>query len=230
MKKFIPNTITCLNLFSGILAVLAAYNGEFYFVLFFVLLSAIFDFFDGFAARALKAYSPLGKELDSLADMVSFGFLPGMIAFTMLNDALAASELGDYSIIAYAAFLLTVFSALRLAKFNIDERQSESFIGLATPANALFWTGLACLSYNIAIPFWIILILVLLFSYLLVAEIPMFSLKFKSLKWNENVYRYIFLIGVLILIVSFTYLSLLFIILWYLILSFYIYISHFFKK
>ena len=215
IKKHIPNSITCCNLFFGILAVLSAYNGAFYHVLMFVLLSAVFDFLDGMMARLLNAYSDLGKELDSLADMISFGLLPGMIAFKMLQDTLLPGW------VAYSGFLLTVFSAIRLAKFNIDERQTSSFIGLATPANALFWAGIAIQfegqqDWNT----YLLLPLVLLFSYLLVCEIPMFSLKFKSLAWNENKIRYIFLLGSILLLIAFQLSAISIIILWYLLLSF----------
>lgn len=215
IKKHIPNTITCCNLFVGILAVLAAYNGAFLYALGFVLLAALFDFLDGMMARLLNAYSPLGKELDSLADMISFGFLPGMIAFKLLQT----THLPIW--MAYFGFLLTIFSALRLAKFNIDERQTSSFLGLATPANALFWVGVAIQfdgtqDWNT----YLLLPLVFLFSYLLVCEVPMFSLKFKSLKWNDNKIRYIFLIGSVVALAVFQLSAISIIILWYLLLSF----------
>lgn len=215
IKKHIPNTITCCNLFVGILAVLAAYNGAFLYALGFVLLAALFDFLDGMMARLLKAYSPLGKELDSLADMISFGLLPGMIAFKMLQTTFFPWWM------AYLGFLLTIFSALRLAKFNIDERQTSSFLGLATPANALFWAGVA-IQFD-GVQEWstyLLLPLVFLFSYLLVCEVPMFSLKFKSLKWNDNKIRYIFLIGSVVALVVFKLSAISIIILWYLLLSF----------
>ena len=140
MKKHIPNSITLLNLFSGCIGVIMAFHQQFDYALLCMLLSAVFDFCDGMAARALKAYSNIGKELDSLADVVSFGFLPGMLAFQLLH----ASSLTDTcQALPYLAFIITLFSALRLAKFNVDERQTTGFIGLATPANALFWGSLA---------------------------------------------------------------------------------------
>ena len=136
MKKHIPNFITCLNLFSGCVGVYLAFQGNFQGAFIAVIVSAVFDFFDGFAARLLKAYSPMGKELDSLADMVSFGVLPGAMVFSLL------SKTGISEWLPYVAFVIPVFSGLRLAKFNIDERQTSSFIGLPTPANAIFWGGL----------------------------------------------------------------------------------------
>lgn len=214
VKKHIPNSITCCNLFVGILAVLSAYNGSFYHVLVFVLLAAVFDFLDGMMARLLNAYSAIGKELDSLADMISFGLLPGMIAFKLLQE----TPLPGW--VAYFGFLLTIFSALRLAKFNIDDRQTSSFLGLATPANAIFWSGIA-IQFSGAQDWntYLLLPLVLLFSYLLICEIPMFSLKFKSLKWNENKIRYIFLIGSVVFLIMLQFSALSIVILWYLFLS-----------
>lgn len=214
MKKYIPNSITCLNLFSGILGVIAAYNAAYEMALLFVMLSAIFDFLDGFMARALKAYSDIGKELDSLSDLISFGLVPGMVAFSLLQP------LNVYCMaLPYVGFLLTIFSALRLAKFNIDENQKTSFVGLATPANAVFWTGFA---YTVPADLQnscVTLILVLLFSYLLVSSFPMFSLKIHSLKWAENKERYIFLIGCVVLLACFQLDAFAIIILWYLIMS-----------
>lgn len=226
MKNCIPNCITCLNLFSGILGVLAAYQENYEWTLLCVLCSAIFDFLDGFTARALKAYSEIGKQLDSLADLVSFGFVPGMIAFTLLRPATTY-----FLFTPFIGFFLTIFSALRLANFNIDERQKESFIGLATPANALFWVGLAysfqqiCGFHGIDCIdmlrefFYLVVVLVAVFSYLLVSPIPMFSLKMRTLKWSDNQLRYIFLIGCVVLLAIFKLNAISMIIIWYIILS-----------
>lgn len=199
ITKHIPNTLTSMNLFSGCLAIIAAYEGNFQLASLFIVAGAVFDFFDGMSARLLKAYSPLGKELDSLADMVTFGVAPSMMIFSLLRGGLC--ELlpdGIAHILPYTAFLIAVFSALRLAKFNIDERQTTSFIGLPTPANALFWIGI-CLGVSTGVAgfianTWVIEALVLIFSYLLVAEIPMFSFKFKDISFKNNRIRYIFLI------------------------------------
>jgi len=214
IKKHIPNFITSLNLFSGCLAIYYGFRGNYELVLLFVLLAAVFDFADGLAARLLHAYSPMGKELDSLADVVSFGVAPGVLVLSMLT----ASELPYW--VAFSGFIIPVFSALRLAKFNIDERQTSSFIGLPTPANALFWVGLGYSFSEILIANpWYILVFTLIFSGLLVAELPMFSLKFKSLKWKDNQVQYIFLSVSVLLIAVFQVNALALIIGWYILLS-----------
>jgi len=205
MKKHIPNLLTSLSLLSGCIATVMAFQGEYLWVVVWVIIAAIFDFSDGFAARLLKAYSPMGKELDSLSDMVSFGLAPSVTVFTFLREHI--NIISDNPVITeylpYAAFILAIFSALRLAKFNIDERQSESFIGLNTPANALFWVSF-CYGLVNTVPvisstlIYLLLIGILVFSSLMVSEIPMFSLKIKSLKFKGNEYRYflaIFIVG-----------------------------------
>lgn len=207
MKKHIPNLLTSLNLFSGCIASVMAFQGEYLWVVVFVIIAALFDFSDGFAARLLKAYSPMGKELDSLADMVSFGVAPSLTVFTFLRGNL--DIITDNSLVIeylpYMAFLLAIFSALRLAKFNIDERQSESFIGLNTPANALFWISF-CYGLANTVPIvsstliYLVLIAIIVFSSLMVAEIPMFSLKIKSLKFKGNEQRYFLALFFIILI------------------------------
>jgi CDP-diacylglycerol---serine O-phosphatidyltransferase len=214
MKKHIPNFITCLNLFSGCVGVYLAFRGNFQGAFTAVIVSAVFDFFDGFAARMLKAYSPMGKELDSLADMVSFGVLPGAMVFSLLSK----TEMNEW--LPYLAFIIPVFSGLRLAKFNIDERQTSSFIGLPTPANAIFWGGLI-LSFEsfLSSYTWLLIILILLFSYLLVAEIPMFSLKFKNYAWNSNQTQYLFLIGCAVILAVFQLSAFPILIGWYIALS-----------
>jgi len=189
IKKHIPNFITCLNLFAGSMAVYYAFQANYPAVLLLVLVAAVFDFFDGFAARLLKAYSPMGKEMDSLADVISFGLAPGAVAFSMLQES------GLPLWLSFAGFIIPVFSALRLAKFNIDERQTSSFIGMPTPANAIFWVGLGYSFSELLIANnWLILIFIVVLSGLLVAEIPMFSLKFKSYGWKANQLQYIFLL------------------------------------
>lgn len=199
--KNIPNSITCLNLFSGCMASIAGFNGEFETAMLWIIAAAIFDFFDGFVARLLKAYSPMGKELDSLADCISFGFAPAVMVYSYLN----ASTLPTWAV--YSAFLLAIFSALRLAKFNIDERQTTSFIGLPTPANALFWitliNALASGSVPFDVPEWSVVVLVPIFSLLLVSEIPMFSLKLKSFAFSANKNLYIFILVLVLLTVIF---------------------------
>ncbi|MDO9153283.1 MAG: CDP-diacylglycerol--serine O-phosphatidyltransferase [Paludibacter sp.] len=221
IKKHIPNFITCLNLFSGSIAVYYAFQGNYTAVLWLVLLAAVFDFLDGFAARILNAYSPMGKEMDSLADVISFGLAPGAVAFSLLRE----STLPEW--VAFAGFIIPVFSALRLAKFNIDERQSSSFIGLPTPANALFWVGLGYSFPDFLIANnWLVFIFIVVFSGLLVAEIPMFSLKFKNMDWKKNQLQYIFLIVCILLLGIFQFDAFAPIIVWYIFLSI---VTSFFK-
>ena len=224
MRKHIPNTITCCNLLSGCVAAMYAFEGIYALAFVFIIAGAVFDFFDGPTARALKVSSPIGKELDSLADVITFGFAPSAMVFSwLLECADAHLHMLPAFAMPFTAFLLAAFSALRLAKFNVDERQTSSFIGLPTPANALFWGGLVLGSHDIIVanPYgWIlVVVLVMLFSYLLVAEIPMFSLKFKSLAWKANRTAYIFLIVSVILLVLLGFKGLSAVIGWYIILS-----------
>ncbi|WP_316818380.1 CDP-diacylglycerol--serine O-phosphatidyltransferase [Pedobacter nyackensis] len=192
MKRHIPNAITCANLFSGCIGIVYAFNGALETAAYFVLLSGIFDFFDGFVARLLNVKSDIGKELDSLADVVSFGFLPGMVMFQLLSQS-------DFSspYLPYFGFIITVFSALRLAKFNIDTRQTEDFIGLNTPMNTLFIVSLPFIQKDYpsligSAP--LLIALIVLLSWLLISEIRIFSLKFNSTSWAKNKIKYIFLI------------------------------------
>lgn len=191
ITRHIPNTITSLNLLSGCFATVYALNGNFKCAFLFIIAGAVFDFCDGLAARALKAYSPMGKELDSLADMVTFGVAPAMILYRFQAES---------GFLIYLPLLIAVFSGLRLAKFNIDTRQSENFIGLATPSCALICGSLiyAAETYPqlaglLTAYSYIVPMLALVLCYLLVCEIPMFSFKFKSLKWKDNQARFTFL-------------------------------------
>ncbi|WP_199140751.1 CDP-diacylglycerol--serine O-phosphatidyltransferase [Pedobacter sp. ASV12] len=204
MKKHIPNAITCANLFSGCIGIVFAFSGDLFTAAYFVLLSGIFDFFDGMVARLLNVKSAIGKELDSLADMVSFGFLPGVVMFQLLKTS-------DFSsaYLPYLGFIITVFSALRLAKFNIDERQTEEFIGLNTPMNTLFIVSLPFIAqdYPAVIGSSILLLAITAInSFLLVSEIKIFSLKFQQMSWAKNKFKFIFLIlsAVLIAFLRFT--------------------------
>jgi CDP-diacylglycerol--serine O-phosphatidyltransferase len=171
----------------------------------FVILAAIFDFLDGFSARLLKAFSPIGGQLDSLADVVSFGIAPGFMVFSFLNT-ISVGTFFEAGFLPYSAFLIPVFSALRLAKFNIDIRQKDSFLGLPVPANALFWVSLIpaivpfIKGYEIVIC-CIILILILTFCLLMVSELSIFSLKFKSYSWEKNQWAYL-LIGIAIILIT----------------------------
>ena len=190
----IPNTITCLNLISGCIATYWAFQGDYRMALLFIVIGAVFDFFDGMVARLLHVSSPIGKELDSLADDITFGFAPSAIIFSYL------SHLTSYisPLIPYLAFIMAAFSALRLAKFNLDERQALGFIGLPTPANVLFWGALIGGLQGYDIHFegieWCIIAGVFISSYLLISEIPMFALKFKTWGWKGNEIKYIFLL------------------------------------
>lgn len=198
MKAFfswVPNFLTLCNLICGCLGIIFAFEGNFHLSFWMCISSAVFDFCDGFAARALKAYSPLGKELDSLADMVSFGLLPSVTMFTILQ----AQDLG---LLSYIAFSIAAFSALRLAKFNIDENQTSEFIGLPTPACALFFVSYALIAQNIPFhSYWIDLTLSVIFALLLVSPIRMFSFKFKNASLKDNADKYIFAALSLLLIV-----------------------------
>ena len=188
--KQIPNTITSMNLLCGALGVIFAFKGALDIAFYLMLAGAVCDFCDGFAARLLKAYSPMGKELDSLADLITFGFLPSI----MLYKCMDLYHPGEWY--CYLPLIIVVFSALRLAKFNIDERQSENFIGLATPACAMICGSFAVIAHfdinNVVGIFtestWMIPAGCAVLSFLLISEIPMFSMKFKKgaagdLKW-----------------------------------------------
>ena len=218
MKKHIPNTITCLNLISGCIATYFAFDSDYKMALLFIVIGAIFDFFDGMTARLLHVSSPIGKELDSLADDITFGFAPSAMVFSFL-----CSFHIHFPLIPFLAFIMAAFSALRLAKFNLDERQTMGFIGLPTPANALFWGALIVGSgdWLSSLPYavWIILAMVLFCSYLLVSEIPMFALKFKTWGWQGNEIKYVFLLTCIPLLILMGISGLAAIIAWYVLLS-----------
>ena len=226
ITRNIPNSITCCNLISGCIAIAFAYEGKQEWALAFIIIGAVFDFFDGMVARLLHVSSPIGKELDSLADDITFGAAPAMMVFTFLHQLPYPDWLdGAREYLPYVAFLIAAFSALRLAKFNLDERQATSFIGLPTPANALFWGslivggGTRLIHIPYALP--VVLVLIVLSCWMLVAEIPLFALKFKQWGWKGNETKYIFLITCIPLIVWLGMSSLAVIITWYVILSIY---------
>ena len=225
ITKHIPNAVTCCNLFSGCIACVMAFEANYTWAMFFIVLGAIFDFFDGMLARLLKAHSPIGKELDSLADDISFGIAPALMVFAFLKEPgleFPAFLADIRAYIPYVAFLLAVFSGLRLAKFNVDERQTSSFIGLPTPGNALFW-GSLIVGGNTFIQAHIsgiyVILLILIFCYLLVSEIPMFSLKFKNLSWKDNKLTFIFLLGAVLLLIFLGISGFAATIVWYILLS-----------
>jgi len=201
-----------------------AFQGRYEWAAFFIILGAVFDFFDGMLARLVKAYSNIGKELDSLADDISFGMAPALMVFSLFKEVHYPEFLsGLQEYVPYLAFLIAVFSALRLAKFNVDERQTSSFIGMPTPANALFWASLIVGSHDFFVSPGFnavyLFILVLITSVLLVAEIPMFSLEFKNLSWNDNKIRFIFLLVSIPLLIFFRISGIAAIIGWYILLS-----------
>ena len=218
IKKHIPNSITCCNLISGCMATYWAFMGIYEFALLLIIIGAVFDFFDGMTARLLGVSSPIGKELDSLADCITFGFAPSAIIFSYLSTF----DTHNF-IIPFLAFIMAAFSALRLAKFNLDERQALGFIGLPTPANALFWGSLivGTQEYLEEIPYipFILLAGVLLSCYLLVSEIPMFALKFKHWGWKGNEIKYIFVLSCIPLLLLLGVSGFAAIIAWYIILS-----------
>ena len=191
-KRIIPDAITSCNLLCGSIAVFLATQGAFVWAFVFILAGALFDFFDGLSARLLKAPSPIGVELDSLADDITFGLAPSMMVFCYLRPIL-----GWW---AALALVMAAFSALRLAKFNVDERQHDSFIGLATPANAIFWGGICCMPLAMLAYDWMAWVLIglsFVSCWLLNAEIPFFS--FKGFK-RDKVVIISFLAGCVIII------------------------------
>ena len=225
MKKQIPNMITCCNLISGCVATTMAFNGNIKWAVAWMIIGAVFDFFDGMTARLLHVSSPIGKELDSLADDVTFGVAPSTIVFWLLGVIEYPSFLESLrGIIPYAAFIMAAFSAQRLAKFNLDTRQTTSFIGLPTPANALFWGSLVlgCESWFESGK-WGVLVLLLLLAvscYLLICELPMFALKFKQWGWKGNEVKYVFAATSLVLLLIFGFLQA-----WWIIIALYLIVS-----
>ncbi len=251
IKQNIPNFLTCCNLLCGCLAIVRAFDGDLVWAAYLVGIAAIFDFLDGFAARFLKVSSPIGKDLDSLADMVTFGLVPGMVMFKMigfsfskqyfgvfLNSFVSNHELGIEQYFIYStvfAFSIVIFSAIRLAKFNNDTRQSESFIGLPTPANAILicsiplvvglndvndfmtlpMTGLNSIIINPCF----LLGLTAVLSFLLIAPLQLFALKFQSFDWKGNEIRYVFLGLSLGLLIGLQFLGIPLIIILYIVLS-----------
>ncbi|MDO5760933.1 MAG: CDP-alcohol phosphatidyltransferase family protein [Bacteroidota bacterium] len=243
MKKEIPNIITLLNFLCGVLSIVALLLWEKPVLSScFIICGAVFDFFDGMTARALKVSGAIGKELDSLADVVSFGVAPSLIAVSLLlenKDNYTFLQFGN-SILCYLPLFMAVMSCYRLAKFNVDERQTLSFIGLPTPANALIWLTIPIINYfqtndiflwginskslhslffNLMNSPYFIVPLSIVLGILLVGEIPLFALKFKNLSWHDNKVKYIFLSLSLLLIILFNFYAFPFIILIYILLS-----------
>jgi CDP-diacylglycerol--serine O-phosphatidyltransferase len=229
IKKHIPNTITLLNLFCGCIALIFVSNDQFEMAFFFVCLGIFLDFFDGFFARLFKVSGPLGLQLDSLADMVTSGVVPGFVMFKMMTTSSTAMSEGYLQFFPYLGFIITLGSCFRLAKFNIDTRQTDSFIGLPTPANALFilslplvlenYSGESLIVLEILTEKWVLLLIALFSAYILNAEIPLFSLKIKKFNFKDNALQVIFLISSLLLLIFLHYLAIPLVIIFYVLLS-----------
>ncbi len=208
-RRHVPNAITLLNLFSGCIALLFAFEQNYLFAFYFVALGIFFDFFDGFFARLFNISGELGKQLDSLADMVTSGLVPGLVMFLMMRNSSGADAEGWIQFFPYLGFIITLGSCYRLAKFNIDTRQTNSFIGLPTPANALFILSLPIVLQSsdsleileLLTNRWVLLIITLFSAYILNAEIPLFSLKIKKFSFKENAIQISFLIASIILLI-----------------------------
>jgi len=216
MKRHLPNFLTCCNLICGCFGIVFVLEGRDIPAAYLVWLACVFDFFDGFAARMLKVNSNIGKELDSLADMVSFGVLPALVMYKLISGST------DSSLLPFAGFLIAVFSALRLAIFNVDETQRDSFRGLNTPANTLFITSLPLLYNDVGkwlYDPWVLIAITLVFSLLLVSRIDFFALKFKNFNWQDNKIRFTFLILSVLLLLSLQILAIPVIIILYIVLS-----------
>lgn len=209
IKSHIPNTLTCLNLVCGCFSIMSALNGNLTLAAVWILTAAVFDFCDGLSARLLKVTSVIGKELDSLSDVVSFGVAPTMIVYKWLTvcyfQLTPASQTDFAHLCAYAVFLVPALSAVRLARFNVDTNQSVNFIGMPTPANALFLGFIPAASEYVSIlnNYWVVLFFALFFAFLLVSPINMISLKFKDFKFTPmNIARYvILLVGIVLFLV-----------------------------
>ncbi len=231
ITRHIPNAITSCNLICGCIATGLAFSGDYEKAFLFIILGAVFDFFDGMSARLLGVSSPIGKELDSLADVVSFGVAPSAMIFSLLQEVCVAE--GQASIdgipaelchlIPYLAFVMAAFSALRLAKFNLDERQTSSFIGVPTPANTLFWASLIVGRHDLLVTeAWAlpaVIAMIFLSCWLLIAELPLFALKFKHWGWRGNEIKYIFILSCIPMLLVFRLSGFAAIIVWYVILS-----------
>ncbi|MEZ4990947.1 MAG: CDP-alcohol phosphatidyltransferase family protein [Saprospiraceae bacterium] len=200
MKQHIPNSITLLNLFCGCCAIIAILNDQVVLSLILLFAGLVADYLDGAAARILNVHSPLGKELDSLADMVTFGLLPGSILYYILSSGQPPAGYIAGVIWQYTpVFIITLFSALRLAKFNLDTRQTDYFLGLPTPSSTIFVAGLLAIYHYDSLGLgevvsqpWLLFIVAAGLSYLLVSEVPMFNLKFKHFRWSGNEIKFIF--------------------------------------
>ena len=229
MKKQIPNFLTCMNLFSGCIALVMVFRNHLEYTAYLILIAAFFDLLDGMVARKVGSNSEFGKQIDSLADMVSFGLVPGAVMFKLLQMS-SLSELVPNEMlrtfVQFVPFIITIFSALRLAKFNLDTRQTSSFIGLPTPANTLLIVSLPLILIQrpgqfdglILNPVFILFVSMFL-SYMLISEIPLFALKFKSLDLKANMYQYILIALAIVLIAIFSFVAIPMVVILYVLLS-----------
>lgn len=235
--KHLPNFITLLNLFCGLLSIYFFSVDQLAWASYMIFVAAVLDFFDGFSARLLKAYSPLGAQLDSLADVVSFGVAPAFILFGLMKSSHGLPDItvSDVNLLPFVALIVPLFTALRLAKFNIDTRQTESFIGLPSPASGLLLASLPLvrsqlyegqsLFYMVVTNAYFYVGIGLLMSFLMVSELPLFGLKFKSFTLKGNEVRYFFLLSAIILIIALQFVAIPFIILLYLLLSLIVFLT-----
>jgi CDP-diacylglycerol--serine O-phosphatidyltransferase len=231
IRRNLPNALTCGNLLCGCIGVVEVFHNNILLSCLLIGIALIFDFFDGFLARLLKVSSPIGRDLDSLADMVTFGLLPAVIVYQLLMQSIP-DLFGIWK--AYPEFLIAIFSAVRLAKFNNDPRQSDSFIGVPTPANAMLIASLPVILHlhgdewrHVIVNTNNLLILTVVMSFLLVAEVPLLALKFKSFGWKGNEIRYSFIVASVLLILTLQILAVPVIIVLYVTLSL---LSNFFKS
>jgi CDP-diacylglycerol---serine O-phosphatidyltransferase len=228
MKKHIPNTITLINVFAGCIAIVATIQGNLNYVPYLLIICFAADYLDGLAARALNAKSELGKQLDSLADMVSFGTLPAIIIYVLMKQALYGSTTtGTFFGMELVAFLIAMFAALRLGKFNIDTRQTDSFIGLPTPATTLFVLGILLINQNSEIAtlvnlsnnYYFLATITIGLSILMIVELPLLSLKMSSLSFSKYKWQWALAIGSVLLLIIFKINSLPMVIVYYLLVS-----------
>lgn len=227
IKKHIPNLITLINLFCGCVAIVYVSQGDFLKAFYMVCLGIFFDFFDGFFARLFKVSSPLGLQLDSLADMVTSGVVPGYVMYSLFLKSANPHDVVGSVYIPFLGFIITLGACYRLANFNIDTRQTDSFIGLPTPANALFVLSLplviefsnSLMMFEVLSNFWVLLVITLCSAYVMNAEIPLFSLKIKKFSFKENALQIVFLIISVLMVILLHYIAIPLIIVFYVLLS-----------
>ena len=210
-----PNFITCLNLITGALGCMAVIEGQLNLAIYYVVLAGLFDFMDGFAARLLKVHSAIGKELDSLADVISFGLLPAFFMYQLIGSS------ASWSYLSFAGLAIAAFSALRLAKFNVDESQSDKFVGLPTPANAIMITSLIFLPEQVELTTSALLVVTVISCYLMISNMILIALKFAGFGWRGNELRYVIVGGIVLLVAIFQLSAIPFIIPYYILVSVY---------